>query len=220
MENIRIVRIPVFLANSYLVIGEEKTVIVDTGDPGHSRVILRAMAENDVTPGNVSLIHITHGHIDHYGSVYELRNKIDAPVAIHRADLTYLVRGIQAPLYAATRMAALIKAVGQTMRVRKRYGFKPEVVLDDEMDLSAFGLEGKIVATPGHTLGSSSIVLPDGRALVGDLLVRKRLLRGRPIKPPFIHDEEKHQESLNLLRNEGVTTLYLGHGGPIHCQKA
>ena len=68
MVEARVVRIPLRFANSYLVIGE-KTIIVDSGDPGFSRGILQAMEKNEVKKTDISLIFITHGHIDHYGSV-------------------------------------------------------------------------------------------------------------------------------------------------------
>lgn len=215
MERVKVIRIPVFLANSYLLIGAKTAIIVDTGDPGHSRDILKAMAANDVTPDMVNLIHLTHGHIDHYGSVYKLKKTLNAPVAIHNADLPYLLDGIQAPLYPTNRIARFLKAIGGNCRVKERYGLKPEIILDQSLDLSTFGLAGKIIATPGHTLGSTSLILADGRAFTGDLLVHERFLRGRPVRPPFMHDLLKHKESMQKLVEERVKILYLGHGDPI-----
>lgn len=215
MERVKIVRIPLLLANSYLLIGERASIIVDTGDPGHSRKILKAMAANDVTPDMVSLIHITHGHVDHFGSVYELKKTIDAPVAIHNSDLAYLINGIQAPLYPTNQLARFLKAVGQNFMVKQRYGFKPEIILGEEMDLSTFGMKGNIIATPGHTLGSSSLILEDGQAFTGDLLVHERFLRGRPVKPPFMHDLARHKESMRKIAASGVKVIYPGHGSPM-----
>lgn len=214
MERVKIIRIPVFLANSYLLVGEKNAIIVDTGDPGHSHDILKAMAANDVTPAMVSLIHITHGHVDHYGSVYELKKMVDAPVAIHSDDLPYLLQGIQAPLYPTNNLARCLKAVGGNFKVRRRYNLQSEIILNEPMDLNTFGIAGKIIATPGHTLGSSSLILEDGRAFTGDLLVHERFLRGRPVRPPFMHDLHKHRESIQKLIKEGVTSIYPGHGTP------
>jgi hydroxyacylglutathione hydrolase len=39
------------------------------------------------------------------------------------------------------------------------------------MDLLEFGVDGRIVHTPGHTSGSISLLLDSGEAFVGDLAV-------------------------------------------------
>ncbi|MEN6327971.1 MAG: MBL fold metallo-hydrolase [Syntrophomonas sp.] len=215
MGEVRIVRVPLRVANSYLVI-DKKAVIVDTGDPGYSKHILKALQANDLQKSDVSMILLTHGHIDHFGSVYELKRQLDVPVAIQQMDEPYLLSGTQAPLYPQYALASLIKAVGQNMQVKKRYGLKADLVFDDELDLHEYGVDAQVLATPGHTLGSSSLVLKPGRAVVGDLLVHRYLLFGRVTRPPFCHDKPKCSESIRKLLEMGVTVFYPGHGTPIH----
>ena len=211
MSETRVIRIPLRVANSYLLIGSQ-TIIVDTGDPGFSRGILKAMQVNGLKKSDVSMIFLTHGHIDHFGSVYELKREIDVPVAIQRIDEPYLFNGTQAPLCPTNRLAGFIKAVGKNSRVKKRYGLKADIVFEDELDLQAYGVKGRAIAPPGHTLGSASIVLPDGAAIVGDLLVHKHFLTGPACVPPFLHDADKHAESMGKLYNMGVQKFYPGHG--------
>lgn len=215
MGETRVVRVPLRVANSYLLIGDQ-TIIVDTGDPGFSRQILNALQAHDLKRSDVSMIFLTHGHIDHFGSVYELKRQLDVPVAIHRTDVPYLLDGIQAPLYPQNKLAGIIKTVGQDMQVKKRYGLKADIVFDDELDLHDYGVDAQAVATPGHTLGSASLVMKPGEAIVGDLLVHKYLLFGQAFKPPFLHDATKHSESMRKLLEMGVTVFYPGHGKAIH----
>ena len=215
MAETRIVRIPLRFANSYLVIGE-KTIIVDSGDPGYSKGILQAMEKNEIKKSDISLIFITHGHVDHYGSVFELRRKIDAPIAIHRLDAPYLNQGTQAPLYPLNPLAGAIKLVGQHLKVKKRYGIEADIVFNQKLELQEFGVQGLILPTPGHTLGSASLFLPDGRAVTGDLIVRQYLFRGKPCCAPFCHDRSKFIKSMNILKGRGVKTIYPGHGAPIN----
>ncbi len=214
MSETRVVRVPLRFANSYLVIGRQ-TIIVDTGDPGYSQGILKAIQANDLKQSDISMIFLTHGHIDHFGSVYELRRKLDVPVAIQRIDEPYLLEGVQAPLYPRNTAARLIKAMGNDMQVKKRYDLQAELVFDDEMDLQEFGVDARVVSTPGHTLGSASLVLPEGTAIVGDLLIHKHFLFGKPCPPPFIHDKRKHTESMHKLIDMGVTRFLPGHGRAI-----
>lgn len=215
MAETKVVRIPLRFANSYLVIGE-KTIIVDSGDPGFSKGILEAMEKNEVKKSDISLIFITHGHVDHYGSVFELRRKIDAPIAIHRLDAPYLNQGIQAPLYPLNTIAGAIKLVGQHLKVKKRYGIEADIVFKQKLELQKFGVQGLVLPTPGHTLGSASLFLPDGRAVTGDLIVRQYLFTGKPRCAPFLHDHSKFIKSMNILKGRGVKTIYPGHGAPIN----
>lgn len=214
MGDTRVIRIPLRVANSYLVIGR-RTIIVDTGDPGYSQRILNAVQTNDLKKSDITMIFLTHGHIDHFGSVYELKRLLDVPVAIQRIDEPYLLEGIQAPLYPRNAAARLIKAVGKNMQVKKRYDLQAELVFDDELDLQDFGVDARLISTPGHTLGSASLVLPDGIAMVGDLLIHKHFLFGEPCPPPFLHDEGKHTESMRKLIDMGVVKFLPGHGQAI-----
>lgn len=215
MAETKVVRIPLRFANSYLVIGK-KTIIVDTGDPGFSRKILEAMEKHDIRKSDVSLIYITHGHIDHYGSLFELKRSVDAPITIHRLDAPYLNEGIQAPLYPVNLFTSLIKLAGKNLKVKKRYGIKADIAFKDRFELQDYGIEGLILPTPGHTLGSSSLFLPDGRAITGDLIVRKFLFQGKPCPAPFMHDWKKYHKSMNMLKGRGVRTIFPGHGSAIN----
>ncbi|MBP1762449.1 MAG: metallo-beta-lactamase superfamily protein [Firmicutes bacterium] len=215
MSEPKVVRIPLRAANSYLLI-DQKTIIVDTGDPGFSRGILKALQVNGIKKSDVSMIFLTHGHIDHFGSVYELKRQLDVPIAIQRIDLPYLLNGTQAPLYPLTAMAALIKSIGKDMQVKKRYDIEADIVFDEELDLKEYGVNAVAIATPGHTLGSASVVLPGAaEAIVGDLLVRKNFLFGKACTPPYLHDAEKHAESMRKLSGMGINKFYLGHGKPV-----
>lgn len=214
MTETRAVRIPLRVANSYLVTGD-KTIIVDTGDPGYSPKILQALQANNIKKSDVSMILLTHGHIDHYGSVYELKRQLDVPVAIHKIDEPYLLSGTQAPLYPTHAGARIIKTIGGDMQVKKRYGLQADIVFEEELDLNEYGVDARVVATPGHTLGSASLVMPNGKAVVGDLLVRRYLLFGGAGRPPFLHDKTRHTESVQKLLAMGMVEFLPGHGPAI-----
>lgn len=218
MTKARAVRIPLRAANSYLVMGN-KTIIVDTGDPGYSQKILQAMQAHDIKKSDVSMILLTHGHIDHFGSVYELKRQLDVPVAIHKIDEPYLLSGTQAPLYPTHAGARLIKAIGRDLQVNKRYDLQADIVFEEELDLNKYGVDARVVATPGHTLGSASLVMPDGKAVVGDLLVRRYLFFGKAGRPPFLHDKTRHTESVQKLLAMGVVEFLPGHGSAISLQE-
>ena len=218
MSEPKVVRIPLRAANSYFLI-DQKTIIIDTGDPGFSHGIIKALQVNGIKKSDVSMIFLTHGHIDHFGSAYELKRQMDVPIAIQRIDLPYFLNGTQAPLYPLNRIAALIKTIGKDMHVNQRYGIEADIVFDEELSLKEYGVNALAIATPGHTLGSASVVVPGAAtAIVGDLLIHKNFFYGEVCKPPFLHDAKKHAESMRKLYDLGVNKFYLGHGKPIMLQ--
>ena len=91
----RIVTVPILprgMLNSFLLIGE-RPVVVDTGVPGSGPKILSALAREGFAPRDVSLILITHRHVDHIGSAASLKRDTGAPVAVQALDAEWLRRG-------------------------------------------------------------------------------------------------------------------------------
>src|SRR4051794_19068318 len=94
--------IPVDLAilgflNAYLIQGD-RTVVVDTGYPYAVPRILRALETNRIGRSQVSLILLTHGHLDHLGGARALREVLGVPVALHSLDAEIARTGRDRPL--------------------------------------------------------------------------------------------------------------------------
>ena len=90
-----------------------------------------------------------------------------------------------------------------------------DVVLGDgELFLGDYGIPGKIIYTPGHSMGSVSVLLETGDAFVGDLAMNAFPLRLSPGLPIFAEDVQKVKESWRRLLDEGAKTVYPAHGKP------
>jgi glyoxylase-like metal-dependent hydrolase (beta-lactamase superfamily II) len=72
MEVITVPILPMMMLQSHIV-RDQKTIIVDTGNPGSAANILAAMKKHQIDPEDVSLILITHSHLDHSGGAAELQ---------------------------------------------------------------------------------------------------------------------------------------------------
>ncbi len=72
--------------------------------------------------------------------------------------------------------------------------------------LSAIGIQGEIIETPGHSHDSVSLVLEDGTAFVGDL-TRPDLAAGE--------NEAQIRESWNKLIGLNARTFYSNHSDPV-----
>lgn len=76
------------------------------------------------------------------------------------------------------------------------------------------GKPGRVIHTPGHTMGSLSIVLESGEAFVGDLVMNFGFMRRGPGLPLFAEDVNLVVKSWKKLLDSGVKMIYPAHGKP------
>jgi hypothetical protein len=65
---------------------------------------------------------------------------------------------------------------------------------DEEISLVEYGIPGKVIHTPGYSLGSVRVLLENGEAFVGDLAMNMVPLRLKPGLPIF-------GDSLSIVKN-------------------
>lgn len=195
------------LGCAHLIEYDRGLVLVDTGSRGNERKILRCI--RSLGRDDLRLIFITHAHLDHYGSAAALRRLTGAPIAIHHADAAAMGRG-ETPL-------GSVRGRGRLGLVLLQFGgaiLAPEptpadILLDDGEDLASFGLDAVVVHTPGHTPGSSSLLVEKRLALVGDLLST----RGHPhVQRFYATDWTLIQASLTRIQALKPEWVYPGHG--------
>jgi glyoxylase-like metal-dependent hydrolase (beta-lactamase superfamily II) len=225
MSEIQIHSIPILpfgMVNAFLLTSATGAVLVDTGLPGSERKIEKVLAAAGRSLADLRLIVVTHGHIDHAGCAARLRKITGAPVVLHEADLAYC-QGKTPILRPSGFFGRLFKMTGVIERPFP--AVEPDILLSGEqtLDLSAYGLAGDVLPTPGHTPGSLSVLLEDGAVIAGDLAASGILLggiafKGWPKPPPFEEDTLQVARSLKILLSKGAKRFYLGHGGPLDAE--
>lgn len=214
MQSNTVITLALPLSNAFLVPGERWT-LVDAGAPGDERAILRALARHGIAPGDIGLILLTHGHVDHFGAAAALRAATRAPVAVHQADAAF-VRAGRNPEIAPNDFE------GRLFRPFLPWSappLEPDIVFDTTFDPRPYGLGGEIIPLPGHSAGSVGVLLPDGALIAGDLL-RGGYLGGRirphlPLPPFFLEDQAALRRSVERALALPLTRIYVGHGGPL-----
>lgn len=192
---------------AYLVEGTAGMILVDAGLPGDEAKVLRKM--KSLGRDDLRLIFITHAHIDHYGSAAALRTLTGARIAIHRSDAEAMAGG-ETRLGTARGWGRLVGIFLPLLELIARPApTTADLLLEDGDSLRDFGLDAEVLHTPGHTLGSSCLLVEDGTTFVGDLVTTTR----RPhIQQAFAEEWSLIPESVRRLQSRRPRLLYPGHG--------
>lgn len=207
--SLQVHNIPMGMSRAYLIESDAGLVLVDAGLPRCERSVLRRMRA--LGRDDLQLIFITHAHLDHYGSAAALRRLTGAPIVIHRADGDAMARG-ETPIRSARGrgwlLLALLPLIESVLRPEPTL---PDLLLDDGNDLRAYGfdLDAVVLHTPGHTPGSSCLIVEGRFAFVGDLISTTNRSTAQRF---FADDWSLIPDSLARLQALKPEWVYAGHG--------
>jgi hydroxyacylglutathione hydrolase len=208
-----VVPIPLGFVWAFLIIQDDRALLVDTGLAGSASRILHIAAKHGIAPRMIKLIILTHAHTDHTGSALTLQDKCQSLIALHPLEAQLLADGANGALKPTGVVGRLIAGASKLQSTNKSVVIKPDVYPEDKTDLNLYGIDAYIVHTPGHTLGSISVVTAAGDALIGDLLLIKPFGFGRPSYPFFIDDLDAINKSVRMILDLQPAHLYAAHGG-------
>jgi hydroxyacylglutathione hydrolase len=198
-------------ANSYLLKSDHSFVLVDTGFLMARKRVVAELDKVGCKPGDLKLILLTHGDYDHVGNAAFLREKYGAPIAMHRDDLTIVKTGkIMAnrkvrPDSTTLFMRLMIYLSQKVAKQGAFQTFEPDIFIDEDFDLSTYGLDAKIIHIPGHSKGSIGLLTNLGEFFCGDFLYNMPGFK-------FIDNLEDHDQSMKKLQSLKPKVVYPGHG--------
>lgn len=216
------------LVNWYLVDDGGELLLVDTGWPSSWSGIVAAVEQLGRRSGDLRSVLLSHGHADHMGSAEKVRTQWGTPVRARDVEVDRvrgkakgsssfaLVPGLLPHLWRPSAFGFVLHAA--------RHGFMTPTWVKEVGGFPAgapLDLPGRPVpvATPGHTSGHTSFLLPDrGVLLTGDALVTLDVLtreRGPRLMPDAVTDDPAAaRSSLDALAALEADLLLPGHGEP------
>lgn len=187
-------------------------VMVDSGMPNKLRLFKKHLSRHHIDPTRIKLIVLTHSHFDHCGSAREIRDFTGARIAIHKSERECVELNQVVIPKGVNFKGKMTQPLIFTFKVPFPK-FTPDILFDDTpYPLSEYGIDGYIIHTPGHTMGSVSVVLDSGEACVGCMAHNGFPFRYRPGLPIYAQDINTIKENWKVLIDKGVTTIYPGHG--------
>lgn len=166
--------------NCYIVEDEKskEAIVIDPGDEAEK--ILNFLA---IHPLKVRYIVITHGHWDHVGANWELKEKTKALILIHELDV---------PMLSITNSP------------------KADRYLVDKDRIDIGDLSFSVLHTPGHTPGGICLYNEKEKVLFsGDTLFAGTCGR---TDLPYSSEREMEKSLKKLLKLPAETKVYPGHG--------
>src|SRR5689334_11961767 len=149
------IRLPI--CNAYLLSGQ-RPILIDSGRPKDAPRIEAALARHNVRLADLALILHTHAHWDHCGSSAALSRQSAAPLAVHQADAERMRQGSNGPLKPTNLTAWAL----QWLLNGAYPPTAPTLFIQGERGLAEFGVDARIIHTPGHTPGSITVLTKDG----------------------------------------------------------
>jgi glyoxylase-like metal-dependent hydrolase (beta-lactamase superfamily II) len=176
--------------NFWVLSAGTSRLLVDLGWPGMAGALFANLERKGIPVAEVGHGFATHFHMDHAGAAQDLKKK----------GMTLIVTPEQVPW---------IEPMAASMKPEQ--GYTP-ITLGDNLVvplaesrafLASIGFAGQLIATPGHSDDSVSLLLDSGEAFTGDLT-----------PSGFATDESSAavDASWQRLRDAGMRMIYPGHG--------
>jgi glyoxylase-like metal-dependent hydrolase (beta-lactamase superfamily II) len=206
----RITRIIFGSSNVYLLSNGTTRLLVDTGAAGDGKKLLKRLGQ----AGRPDAVIMTHTHFDHAGNAGMLKQKFSPVFIVQGKEKDFLESGDSPIPQGTTRLTRLIRSIGPE-RVRQWFhvaGVKADIVFDERYDLSPFGFQAYVLHTPGHSAGSSCVIVDNEIALAGDAL--GGFVPGS-VFPIWGDDAAGMIHSWKKILDAGCHTFHPSHGFPV-----
>lgn len=176
--------------NYYALEIKNGKLLVDCGWPGMFPEFLAVFRRKGVAPEKIRYILVTHFHMDHAGAVQEVKNQ-GARLILMESQVNFV-----------TPLADYLKSKNMPYLEIRPIG---NIILKFEESrkfLAGLGLEGEIIATPGHSDDSVTLILDEGFAFTGDLPPRFLVSEDNPVT----------KESWNRIYQHKISRIFSAHG--------
>lgn len=211
MASVKVIRIPVGYANSFLIVNENRSVLIDSGTNNHAAYILSKMKNHGIEPSALALIVQTHTHFDHTGCTAELKKLTGAKVMVHEKEADCLANGYTRIPNGTNAYTKFISSLGRKVypSLAAYDPVEPDIIVSERYSLDEWGIDGYVLHTPGHTEGSQTVVIENRLIIAGDCFFS---VYPKSVFPPFGNDVPQLLKTWEMIFDLNINEMYAGHG--------
>ncbi|SRR5713101_7099531 len=183
-----------------------EAVVIDTGLIGEMSQLARALKDSRLDWHDIKAILLTHGHLDHTGHLFQIKQLTGAPVLAHPLEQPHINGTF--PYRGLSRVCGALEAFGRSvLRYRSVAIDEP---LHAEMELPYWG-GLRIIHLPGHTHGHCGFYSQRFRLLFsGDLFASYNFITHLP--PAFLNScPEYFDASLDRVKQLSPKLMVPNH---------
>lgn len=198
-----------FFVHAYLIRNGRTAMLLDTGRRSMRGRLLRQLQQQGVE--NLLLLMLTHSHFDHTENAAFIKEKFGARVLIHQLEAGFLNEGKSNTIRGTHGLFRWL-TLTFSGRISGMYRYEPviqDIAFADEYVIPETQGQLKCIHIPGHTPGSSALIVDGEIALVGDAFAHH--LPGS-IFPPFGEDRRKILDSWQTLIDQDCRLYLPSHG--------
>lgn len=199
-------------SNVFLIQKGNSNILIDTSPRRYWNKLNSRLKKLHIN--KLDCLILTHSHFDHADNAALIKEKYLAKVIIHKSEASNLKNGDFVMLKGTMLLSKFIvkilnSNISPVVRCRPCI---PDILVEDFYDLRDYGLNAKIIHTPGHTKGSVSIIIDDEIAIVGDAMFG---VFRNSIMPPFADDKNLMIKSWARLLQTNCNLFLPSHGASI-----
>lgn len=189
--------------NGYLVESEKTAILIDPGLNGRKDWLLKRCQEK-----KVSLILLTHGHMDHIQCVAELAHTLHIPIAMNEKDEALIEDNLSQAMHGRGIRGKILSFFSKlSTKASHMEPFKIDIPLNDEKVYTHEDLAIEVIKLPGHTKGSIGFKIGD-HVFVGDALMNMF----HPEISLLYDSAQDLENSARKIQVLGKCRIHFGHG--------
>lgn len=201
--------------NVFLVRDGEEGAFIDSGFGDEKSIEARLNFLKDFPGLRLKYIVLTHHHFDHSSGASQIREATGAEVTLHPDEESWL-RDWQSEAPQDIEIPEDMKEMREKVAKFREQAAQAEPTLqvNDGDEFTVGSLTLQVIHTPGHTMGSVCIYMPQEKALfTGDTALG---LGTVAISPPPHGDMALYLRSLGKLQTIDSAVMLPGHGIAVH----
>jgi glyoxylase-like metal-dependent hydrolase (beta-lactamase superfamily II) len=203
-------------SNVFLVKSNQTTALIDTSISLNWNRLQRRIKKLGVT--KIDYLFLSHTHFDHAGNAAKIKEKYGAQVIVHHLEAENVGTGQNRLPVGTLLYSKMMIKIFETF-FKKNFGYQPcspDLIWNNQPIFEKHEVDWQIVSTPGHSIGSISLIVDHEIALVGDAMFG---LSKKSVFTPFAEDVPQLVATWGDLLQTPCSLFIAGHGWEINREK-